>query len=261
MAPKKALLEVLDRESLARIVTDLDLDVDRRSPNAMRASLRRSREATLPFLIEKTTVPYLREALSLLDLPCSGKRPDLVAELLARSSEQPARDTHQSFVAIDFETADYYRDSACQVGMAKVENGRIIDRFNMFLRPPRQQFRLSHIHGITWRDVAKAPTFEEAWPRIKAFISGSAFLAAHNAAFDKTVLRDSAQSAGISLSEPPFVCTVKVAKSTWELPNSKLPTICAYLGLDLDHHNAASDAIACAEILLAAQRQGYVVDV
>lgn len=78
------------------------------------------------------------------------------------SSEKPARGDQQSFVAIDFETADYYRDSACQVGMAKVENGRIIDRFNMLLRPPRQQFRLSHIHGITWRDVTSAPTFEEA---------------------------------------------------------------------------------------------------
>jgi DNA polymerase-3 subunit epsilon len=32
-----------------------------------------------------------------------------------------------------------------------------------------------------------------------------------------------------------------------------LPNVCSYLGIPLDHHNAASDAEACARIVLAAR--------
>ena len=35
-----------------------------------------------------------------------------------------------------------------------------------------------------------------------------------------------------------------------QLPDHKLNTLCAYLGLELDHHRAGSDSLACGEILL-----------
>ena len=35
-----------------------------------------------------------------------------------------------------------------------------------------------------------------------------------------------------------------------ELKNHKLDTICDALGIELDHHNALSDAKACANILI-----------
>ena len=34
-----------------------------------------------------------------------------------------------------------------------------------------------------------------------------------------------------------------------QLPDHKLNTLCAYLGLELDHHRAGSDSLACGEIL------------
>jgi DNA polymerase-3 subunit epsilon len=47
---------------------------------------------------------------------------------------------------------------------------------------------------------------------------------------------------------------VKLARQTWRLYPTKLPNVCNYLGIPLDHHNAASDAEACARIVLAARK-------
>jgi DNA polymerase III epsilon subunit-like protein len=43
-----------------------------------------------------------------------------------------------TFVALDFETADYGRDSACAIGIVKVQGAQIIHEENRLIRPPRQ---------------------------------------------------------------------------------------------------------------------------
>ena len=73
----------------------------------------------------------------------------------------------QTFVALDFETADAGRDSACAVAAVRVERNRIVGRFYKLIRPPRKIFTTSHIHGITWEDVAGEPTFQQLWPKLK----------------------------------------------------------------------------------------------
>lgn len=42
------------------------------------------------------------------------------------------------FVAIDFETADPKRDSACALGIVVVDKGEIVDREYRLIRPPRK---------------------------------------------------------------------------------------------------------------------------
>ena len=57
---------------------------------------------------------------------------------------------HKSpFVAIDFETADYGPDSACAVAVVRVEGSRIVQRSYFLIRPPRQAFIFSYLHGIS----------------------------------------------------------------------------------------------------------------
>ena len=55
-----------------------------------------------------------------------------------------------TYVAIDFETANYNRDSACEIGLAWVENGRIIKNksVNFLIRPPTKYFNFTALHGI-----------------------------------------------------------------------------------------------------------------
>ncbi len=58
--------------------------------------------------------------------------------------------------------------------------------------------------------------------------------------------------AGLPAPRLPFVCTVDLARKQWNLRPTKLPDVCRFLGLDLDHHHAQSDAEACARIVMAA---------
>ncbi len=160
------------------------------------------------------------------------------------------------FVALDFETADQGRDSACSIALVRVEGGTIVHREHRLIRPPRRTFQFTSIHGISWSQVANAPTFAELWPQLAAALEGAQFIAAHNASFDAGVLRACCEQAGLRPPVQPFLCTVQVARRAWNLRPTKLPDVCRHLGLPLQHHDALSDAEACANIVLAARRDG-----
>jgi len=161
---------------------------------------------------------------------------------------------HKSpFVAIDFETADYGADSACAVALVRVEGSRIVHRSHYLIRPPRQRFFFSYLHGITWEMVKGSPTFGELWPELKPLLADVQFLAAHNAPFDRGVLNVCCVAHGLKPPRQPFLCTVKLARRTWKLFPTKLPDVCNFLGIPLEHHNPASDAEACAKIVIAAR--------
>jgi DNA polymerase-3 subunit epsilon len=159
-----------------------------------------------------------------------------------------------TFVSLDFETADNGRDSACSVGLIRVEDYQIVQRAHYLIRPPRSSFRFTYIHGIRWQDVADQPSFGELWDTIQPLLKGAEFLAAHNASFDQGVLYACCDAYGIPYPSQPFICTVQLARKTWNLYPTKLPNVCDYLGIELDHHQALSDAEACARIVISAHQ-------
>ena len=165
--------------------------------------------------------------------------------------------TTPAFAAIDFETADQGADSACAVGVVRVEGGRIVSRWRRLIRPPRQHFIFTYIHGITWAQVCLEKSFGELWPELRQALSGVDFLAAHNAPFDRKVLRTCCLASGVDAPPHPFVCTVQLARKTWKIFPTKLPVVCERLRIDLDHHEALSDAEACARIVIAAMKEGW----
>ena len=168
---------------------------------------------------------------------------------------EPAADA--PFVAIDFETADYGADSACALALVRVEGVRIVARDLFMIRPPRSRFAFTHIHGITWAHVRGERPFAELWPEIEARIAGAAFLAAHNAPFDRGVLAACCAAAGHAPPALDFLCTVRLARRAWSLARANLPAVCAHLGIALNHHDPASDAEACARIVIAARSEGH----
>jgi DNA polymerase-3 subunit epsilon len=159
-----------------------------------------------------------------------------------------------AFVAIDFETADYRPDSACAVGLARVEDGQFVERAYYLIRPPRRQFVFTHIHGLTWDDVRHEPTFRDLWPVLEPMFHRAAFLVAHNAAFDRRVLRACCATAGVAPPAAPFRCTMVLARQLWRISPTRLPDVCNSLGISLDHHHAASDTEACARIMIEAMK-------
>ena len=157
------------------------------------------------------------------------------------------------FVAFDFETANYQSDSACSIGLVRVEGTRIVRKEHHLIRPPYRNFAFSYIHGLSWNDVADASDFGELWPEIKDFFDGVDFVAAHNVGFDRRVLLACCERYKIEPPKTEFVCTVQLARQKWNIRPTKLPDVCGYLKIKLTHHHALSDAEACAKILLAAR--------
>jgi len=114
--------------------------------------------------------------------------------------------------------------------------------------------RLVHAERCQERrqEVRDAPLFVEVWPEVSRVIEGAAFLAAHNASFERSVLRAGCPDAARLARAMPFLCTVRLAREVWSLHRARLPDVCGLLGIALDHHDALSDAEACARIVLAA---------
>jgi len=157
-------------------------------------------------------------------------------------------------VALDFETANRHPGSACAVGVVRVERGRITRRAHHLIRPPAPAFEFTYLHGIDWEMVKGEPTFGELWPSLEPLFEGVQFIAAHNARFDKNVLRACCEEARLRMPELPFQCTVLMARQQWNLRPATLRHVADYLGIPLNHHHAMSDAEACAQIVLAARR-------
>ena len=164
----------------------------------------------------------------------------------------------EKFIALDFETADHGGDSACAMGIVRVENGRVTQEEHFLIRPPRRQMMFTHIHGITWKDVEDKPTFGELWPQVRDRFENVDFIAAHNASFDRRVLLACCETYGFQPPVKPFICTVELARSAWNIYPTKLPNVCEHLGIKLKHHDALSDASACAQIVVAARGEPII---
>ena len=150
------------------------------------------------------------------------------------------------------------RDSACAVGLAAGCDGRVILTRTYLIRPPTAQFTFTDLHGLDWEDVHDAPTFAELWPTLRAWIDAAAFVAAHNAPFDRSVLHACCARYRLRPTRTPFTCTVQLARTQWGIRPTKLPDVCRRLRIPLSHHDAGADALACARIVLAAEADGWL---
>ena len=168
------------------------------------------------------------------------------------TSHLPAFSNAASYVALDFETANSSRNSACSLAIIRVEALQIVSRTYRLIRPPSTHFMFTNIHGITWNDVKSEPTFKDLWREFRPLFDDVSFIAAHNASFDSSVMKACCNTYGLVPPGAPYLCTVRLARQTWQLKPANLPSVCSYLGLRLEHHNALSDAEACANIVRAA---------
>jgi DNA polymerase III subunit epsilon len=157
-------------------------------------------------------------------------------------------------VAIDFETANRDANSACAIGVVSVENNTIIKEEYFLIRPPSSYFEFTYVHGLSWRDVAKAGDFQQVWTQIAETIESADYLVAHNARFDRKVLYACCDFHGIPYPKQEFLCTVDIARKTWNIRPTKLSDVCRHFDIPLQHHQALSDARACAQIAILSNR-------
>ena len=151
----------------------------------------------------------------------------------------------RSFVAIDFETAQPARHSPCAIGMVKVVDGVITQRLFTLIRPPDNTYspHNTNVHGIKSEHSEFAPEFIDIYPLIRAMIHQN-HVVCHNASFDLEVLAQTRQFHGI---EDDLEYTYS---DTLALYGKALDVCCSECGIDLHHHDALSDAEACARLFL-----------
>lgn len=145
---------------------------------------------------------------------------------------------------------------ACALGLTRIEGGRVCGSRCWLIRPPSPQVQFTEIHGLTWEMLHDQPTFAEIWPEAADFIRGASWLLAHNATFDRRVLRSCCRAAGFEPPAIPFLCTLKGSRRALPIRRKRLNAVCEHFGIPLNHHNAASDANACAEIYLRLRGMG-----
>lgn len=158
------------------------------------------------------------------------------------------------FVAIDFETANEDRGSACEVGLVRFSGGQPVDRFqSLIYQDYFNPFNVS-LHGISEKQVAKAPSFDEVWVEAENFI-GSSPLLAHNAGFDISVLFRSLGNGNIRNTHTYF-CSMVLSRRMLDISYFGLPGVTEFLGIEYPmNHRAESDAEAAGRVATALMTQ------
>lgn len=161
-----------------------------------------------------------------------------------------------SFIAIDYETANSNYLSACSLGVAIVENGEVLESMQTFIKPPTEYGEFdpfnTMIHGITEQDVLSAPTFDTVWQVVAEFNSKyNVPFVCHYSGFDIRVTEALFDFYQIQFNDIRFYDTLTISRKLWpNLINHKLNTLSHEFGIELEHHDAASDAKACALIAI-----------
>jgi DNA polymerase III epsilon subunit-like protein len=164
-----------------------------------------------------------------------------------------------SFTAIDFETANGHRGSACAVGLVKVRDGRIVDRASWLIQPPPGIDDFDPIsvelHGITEQDVQNAADWEMSLEGILQFVCEDP-LVAFDAAYDASVMRKATEHQHLDLPAKDFYCALHLAQDHLTLPRHRLSDVLAALDLPpVERHEPRAHALACAQIVLAIAAQ------
>lgn len=164
------------------------------------------------------------------------------------------------YVAIDFQTANRLRVSACAIALVTVKDGQIVDSFYSLICPDILHFDEENkaLHGITEDMVKDKPYFADLWPVIKEKINGKT-LVAHYARFDMDVLTDL-----LDACEEPFpncnvLCSCVLSQAMFpELAHHRLTDVTEHIGHHMTQHfNAMANARGCVAIMEYALKKSH----
>ncbi|HEX4279179.1 MAG TPA: exonuclease domain-containing protein [Solirubrobacteraceae bacterium] len=167
--------------------------------------------------------------------------------------EQPVATAE--FLVVDTETNGLGGD-ACEmteVGAVLVGGGELHDRWSSLVRCNRPLGRgIQRFTGITQEMLADAPGLEAVLPPLEELLRDRV-LVAHNAPFDRRVLRQAFELIGLDWPNPPVLCTAALARKLLPLQRRRgLSVLADALGIDVAlAHRALADAETCARVLCA----------
>jgi DNA polymerase-3 subunit epsilon len=159
------------------------------------------------------------------------------------------------FLVVDTETNGLSGDSCevTEVGAVLVGGGELHDRWQSLVRTSAPLRRgIQRFTGITQAMVDGAPPLEDVLPPLAGHLQGRV-LVAHNAPFDRRVLRQAFERVGMEWPNPPVICTAALARKLLPLQRERrLAALADALGIEVEvAHRALPDAETAARVLCA----------
>lgn len=159
------------------------------------------------------------------------------------------------FLVVDTETNGLAGDDCemTEVGAVLVGGGELHDRWSSLCRTSAPLRRgIQRFTGITQAMVDSAPSLEDVVPTLAELLQGRVMVA-HNAPFDRRVLRQAFTRIGRDWPHPPVICTAALARAMLPLQRKRgLGVLADALGIEVDlAHRALADAETCARVLCA----------
>lgn len=157
----------------------------------------------------------------------------------------------QRYCVIDIETngSKPGTSQVIEIGAVMLEEGKIVDRFETFVECAFLPEYITKITGIEPMDLIGAPSRKEALTKLKHFM-GDAIFVAHNANFDYTFLNASFDRFGLGQIGNPTLCTIDLARRTFESERYGLAYLIDFLEIETaTHHRAYSDAVCAAKVM------------
>ena len=159
------------------------------------------------------------------------------------------------FLAVDTETNGLGGEQCelTEVGTVLIGGGELHDRWSSLVRTTMPLRRgIQHFTGISQRMIDEAPALEQVLPAVERDLRGRVMVA-HNAPFDRRVLRQAFERADLEWPNPPVICTASLARALLPLQNvRRLDALADALGIEVKLvHRALADAETCARVLCA----------
>ena len=157
----------------------------------------------------------------------------------------------QRYCVLDIETngSKPGTSQVIEIGAVMLQNGEVIDRFETFVECAYLPEYITKITGIELTDLIDAPTRKSALTKLRHFM-GDAIFVAHNANFDYSFLNASFDRFGLGGIGNPKLCTIDLAKRTFESERYGLAYLIDFLEIKTaTHHRAFSDAVCAAKVM------------
>ena len=155
---------------------------------------------------------------------------------------------NDTFVVFDTETTGFYAgsDQMIEIGAVKIQNGKIIDRFDELIDPHRPlPKKITELTFITDEMVTGKDNEENVTRRFLEW-AGDLPMVAHNAKFDISFMKAACQKYDFGEFKRCVLDTMSIARMLHpEWPNHKLQTLTKRLDVPWDedkHHRADYDA-------------------
>ena len=166
-----------------------------------------------------------------------------VGKIFGYGSPTLAADEARDYAVVDLETSGGSASTGRIIEIAIVTmsaQGHVVEEYSTLVNPEDGNAGATFIHHISPKMLEGAPTFSEIAEDIFTRLAGNVVVA-HNAAFEENFL--AMEMARLNLPNRIFraIDTLQLFARHIELPNYKLGTVLAEMGISEDAHTALGD--------------------